>query len=40
VALLSYGLVDVMSWDIFVQDLPDDIQSVRDIPPDFVPKSP
>jgi len=31
--------VDVMSWDIFVQDLPDDIQSVRDIPPDFVPKS-
>ncbi len=27
-----------MSWDIFVQDLPRDAQTVADIPDDFVPK--
>lgn len=27
-----------MSWDIFVQDLPTNAQSVRDIPDDFEPR--
>jgi hypothetical protein len=27
-----------MSWDIFVQDLPRDAQSIEDIPRDFQPK--
>ena len=26
-----------MSWDIFVQDIPDDVRSVNDIPNHFVP---
>src|SRR5262249_20778128 len=26
-----------MSWDLFVQDLPDNITRIEDIPPDFVP---
>ena len=28
-----------MSWDLFVQDLPADAESVADIPSDFKPRS-
>lgn len=28
-----------MSWDIFVQDLPENVQAVQDIPDDFEPGS-
>ena len=27
-----------MSWDIFVQDIPDEARAVRDIPDDFEPR--
>src|SRR5574344_399098 len=27
-----------MSWDIFIQDLPQEIQRIKDIPDDFEPK--